>query len=202
MWKFRSLKGKDKWLFLLTLGVILCILAFPADKLIPRTSGERAGGGENEKTAAEEGDTKENMAYPVLAAVKDSYEAELERRVREILKNVDGVGQVDVMIVLKSSSEKVIHVDGSSSTSLTEEKDSSGGTRKVESQEQEQNTVMVSGNGETAPIIEKELRPELSGIIISAEGGDSLTVQAEISAAMEALFGLPAHKIKVLKRVE
>ena len=61
---------------------------------------------------------------------------------------------------------------------------------------------MGSCNGETGPIVEKELRPELSGIVISAQGGGNPTVQAEISAAMEALFGLPAHKIKVLKRVE
>lgn len=32
MWKFKSWKGKDKWLFLLTMGVILCILAFPMGK--------------------------------------------------------------------------------------------------------------------------------------------------------------------------
>ena len=37
-------------------------------------------------------------------------------------------------------------------------------------------------------------------IIISADGGGSSVVKAEISAAMEALFGLPSHKIKVLKR--
>ena len=52
------------------------------------------------------------------------------------------------------------------------------------------------------PIVEKELYPEISGIVISASGGGNPTVQAEISAAMEALFDLPAHKIKVLKRVE
>ena len=33
MWKFKWLKGKDKWLLLLTSGIILCILAFPAGRL-------------------------------------------------------------------------------------------------------------------------------------------------------------------------
>lgn len=50
--------------------------------------------------------------------------------------------------------------------------------------------------------MEKELRPEISGIVISAEGGGSAVVRAEVSEAMEALFGLPQHKIKVLKRVK
>ena len=60
---------------------------------------------------------------------------------------------------------------------------------------------MMSSGGGNEPVVQKELKPELSGIIISAAGGGSPAVQAEISAAMEALFGLPAHKIKVLKRV-
>ena len=137
-----------------------------------------------------------------FVGIGESQRPLLEQRVREILKNVDGVGAVDVMIVLKSSSEKVLHVDGSSSRTFTEEQDGNGGVRKIDSQEQGQSTVMGSCNGETGPIVEKELRPELSGIVISAQGGGNPTVQAEISAAMEALFGLPAHKIKVLKRVE
>ncbi len=232
MWKFKQWKGKDKWLFLLTIGIILCILAFPAERLTKKKAGEEYSAsrgsffaedrleGENQKngqyqtaagdevgkkedrdTQASDSDMAEN-ALAVMARVSDSYEAELEQRVREILKNVEGVGKVDVMIVLKSSGEKVVQVDGKNSHSLTEEQDSAGGIRKIENQEQEQNTVMVSGNGENVPVIAKELRPELSGIIISAEGGGNPAIQSEISAAMEALFGLPAHKIKVLKRVE
>ena len=209
MWRFKSLKGKDKWLLLLTIGIIFCILAFPTDRLNRKESADRASqpdirlDDEGEKNGGQQaGSGGFEEAVPAGAKAGDSYEAEMERRVREILKHVEGVGEVDVMIVLKSSAERVVHTDGSSSCSITEEQDSNGGTRKIKSQEQEQNTVMVSGSGESAPMIAKELYPEISGIIISAEGGGAPGVQAEISAAMEALFGLPAHKIKVLKRVE
>lgn len=233
MWKFKSWKGRDKWLFFLTIGVILCILAFPVESLTQKSravsgsvGGKQAaaaqglpgtaqtdkqsdgfmgsergggnGGGENGAAAGEATDA----ALAASAKVSDSYEAELEQRVREILKNVDGVGTVDVMIVLKSSAQKVVHTDSSTSRSITDEKDSGGGTRKIESEDNGSTTVFSSGDGQNTPIIEKELRPELSGIVISASGGGNPTVRAEISAAMEALFDLPAHKIKVLKRVE
>ena len=49
---------------------------------------------------------------------------------------------------------------------------------------------------------EQEMIPEVSGVVISADGGGSPIVQTEISQAMEALFGIPSHKIKVLKRVK
>lgn len=201
MLKFKSWKARDKWLFLLTMGVILCILAFPVERL----TGPAAAPAKTTKVTNAETESEEaGEAVQAAAAVKsgDSYEAELERRVREILKTVDGVGEVDVMIIVKSSPEKVLHVDRSSSYSLTEETDSNGGTRRLESEEQEGSTVLTTGDNKSTPIIEKEVKPELSGIIISATGGGSPAVRAEISAAMEALFDLPAHKIRVLKRVK
>ncbi len=75
----------------------------------------------------------------------------------------------------------------------------------MSSSQTEENTVLAGAGSSTSgssPIIEKEISPEISGIIISAEGGGSGRVKSEISEAMEALFGLPPHKIKVLKRVE
>lgn len=63
--------------------------------------------------------------------------------------------------------------------------------------------VMVSVNGEqTVSMFDENPSQEVLGIIISADGGGSSVVKAEISEAMEALFGLPSHKIKVLKRVK
>ena len=134
----------------------------------------------------------------------DSYEAGLEKRIASILSSVDGVGAVDVMVVLRSSGEKVLRVDRAESSDTTRETDSAGGTREASSSQWEENTVFAGqGTGSGAsPVVEKELLPEISGIIISAQGGGSPALQSEISQAMEALFGLPPHKIKVLKRVE
>lgn len=112
------------------------------------------------------------------------------------------MGEVDVMLTLKSSKEKVLHVDRDRSRSTTEEKDSAGGTRKSQTEEMKESSLTTGTSGTQEPVIEKELQPEIEGIIISARGGGSAQVKAEISEAMEALFGLPAHKIKVLKRVE
>ena len=130
------------------------------------------------------------------------YELRLEQRIRDVLKNVDGVGEVDVMLTLSSSSEKVLRVDKERRRATTSETDSSGGTRQQAEESLRESTVLAGGSGSGEPVVEKELTPELSGIVISAQGGGNASVQKEISEAMQALFGLPAHKIKVLKRVE
>ena len=154
--------------------------------------------------AAPAAEENNGVAQPAAAASAEAatYEKQLEQRVRELLMHVEGVGEVEVMIVLKSSEEKVYRVDKNLSSSLTDETDASGGKRLIDQREQEESTILTGQGDNQAPILEKELRPEVSGVVISCQGGGSARVQAEISSAMESLFDLPAHKIKVLKRVE
>lgn len=165
---------------------------------MPVSGGDKRKQAAEETVAAADGETLE-----AGAPVNLSYEAALEQRVKELLRFVDGVGKVDVMVVIASSGEKVLRVDKSERTEQTKEKVAAGGERDVNGRQTSENTVLTGtgGNG-GSPIVEKELKPEISGIVISAQGGGSPVVKAEISQAMEALFGLPPHKIKVLKRAE
>lgn len=208
--KFSGKMTKEKWLLLLLVGVLLMILSFPlpgsrrTGKDVESQSGQvsRNQGAvplwtgdaqENDPDAAldqaslngpgQDGDDPDSV-YPASASAggEGSYEAQMENRIKNILKSVDGVGKVDVMVVLKSSSEKVVHVDRTTNSSTTQEKDSGGGTRDVVNNQSQESTVLSgsgSGAGGNSPIIEKELSPELSGIIISAEGGGSPTVKAD-----------------------
>lgn len=200
--------GREKWLVLLIGGLILLILAVPtgwgsAAAAEAASVEERIG---SEPAALNSQSAAGEQISPLLSSGSGDpvrlYEKELEKRVKEILKNVEGVGTVDVMIMLHSSGEKIIHVDQERSRTSTEEQDSSGGTRKVMTEETSQTALMSGSSGSQEPVIEKEIQPEIAGVVISAQGGGSAQVKAEISEAMEALFGLPAHKIKVLKRVE
>lgn len=193
MYRLGGRMTKERWLMLLAAGAAVMLLAAP----FPGGGKEEAGGPDTGKSADADVPLK---AQGGETAGGGSYEEELEARVREILSHVEGVGQVDVMIVLKSSEERVVHVERSISESQTTEEDSQGGTRVTRSRDMEESALGTGGGSQ--PFVEKELRPELSGIVISAQGGGTPQVRAEISAAMEALFGLPAHKIKVLKRVD
>lgn len=188
--KLNLKSGKNKWLVMLAVGLIFLILAFPFGSVKK----------EDLKESSDPALLQREEAKAVENTV--SYERFLEQRLEEILSHVDGVGQVEVMIVLKSSEEKVWRVDRDTSYSITQETDQNGGSRRVESQEVTENTILSGQTRKEEPLLAKEMKPEISGVIISAEGGKSPQVQAEISAAVEALFDVPSHKIKVLKRIE
>ena len=211
-------KRNEKWLILLVLGLAILILYAPFGKKTSETgvlrerwaesetetnSGHRAG--QDKNGSSEESGSDVETGLPGTASKQDTnrlYELRLEQRIRDVLKKVDGVGEVDVMLTLFSSSEKVLRVDKERSRASTSETDSSGGTRQQADESLRESTVLAGSSGSGEPVVEKELAPEISGIVISAQGGGNASVQKEISEAMQALFGLPAHKIKVLKRVE
>lgn len=220
MWKLSGKIKKEQWLLLILAGAALMLLSMPGKKREDGSGSfyESGQGTEKKDNWGTEGggsllsgkEGEEAAAWGGQDSVKaagsftGSYEVQMEGRIKEILKSVDGVGEVDVMVVLKSSEEKVIRVDQNTSSSVTKEQDSGGGQREISQSDREETTIMTGtgGTGQSQPVIEKEICPEISGIIISASGGGSPQIKAEISEAMEALFGLPAHKIKVLKRVE
>ena len=208
-------KRNEKWLILLVLGLAILILYAPFGKKTSETgvwqsgerwaesgtgtnSGNRAG--QDKNGSSEESDSDVETGLPGTASRQDAnrlYELRLEQRIRDVLKKVDGVGEVDVMLTLFSSSEKVLRVDKERSRSATSETDSSGGTRQQADESLRESTVLAGSSGSGEPVVEKELAPEISGIVISAQGGGNASVQKEISEAMQALFGLPAHKISI-----
>ena len=120
--KLNLKSGKNKWLVMLAVGLIFLILAFPF-------------GSEKKEDLEESSDSVSLQREETeTAAAAVSYERFLEQRLEDILSHVDGVGQVEVMIVLKSSEEKVWRVDRDTSYSITQETDQNGGSRRVESQ--------------------------------------------------------------------
>ena len=104
-WKKDLLKSgwklnKEKLIFLFCSGLLLFIIALPT-----------GNGEKEEKTAGQMQEIKTQEAGTAVSDGDSEYEKELEDRIRAILSQVEGVGEVDVMVVLKSSEEKVFHVD-------------------------------------------------------------------------------------------
>lgn len=129
------------------------------------------------------------------------YETYLEKKTADILRQVDGVGEVTVMITLKSGGQKIIEKDQSSTSQTTEESDSAGGVRTVEDTVSDKTSIYEQqSDGSSVPYVSKELSPEVEGVVVIADGGDNAVTAKSITEAVQALFGVEAHKIKIMKR--
>ena len=126
-----------------------------------------------------------------------------EEKTARTLQYVEGVGKAEVMITLKSSSQKVIEKDQQSSSQTTEEEDSEGGTRTLNDISSDKTSIYEqNSDGSQSPYVSKELTPEIEGVVVIADGGDNAVVVQNITEAVQALFGVEAHKIKIMKRAD
>lgn len=173
-------KGPSNWFILLCVGLILFFLS----STILDT----------------QNNTKKNnilTSDKVQEQKKQSYEEEMEERLKSILSTVNGAGNVEVMLTISYGKELVLADDTTLEQNTAQEKDNTGGTRDTKNYTQEKKIVMKNGNNE--PVVIKEIEPKIEGIIIVSEGGDDLVVQNNLRKAAQALFNIPAHKIEVFK---
>ena len=144
------------------------------------------------KTAVESQDTADTDV--------DISQSDTEKRLEELFGNIDGAGNVKVMITYKSGPEKVLATETKSSEESSQERDTDGTERTSKNVSSEINMAYSQNNMSSGePFIVKEKTPEIEGIVVVAEGGDDVVVKDAISKAAQALFNVPAHKVEVLK---
>ena len=178
--------GIDKLVLIIAAGVVLIICSIPS------------GGKENKDN------TTSNIKTNTQQNVTDmTYELQLESKLEEILTNIEGVGNVRVMITLKSTSEKVIKEDSQFSRSDTNEEDGQGGNRQISNITSQDDSIFTTDEaGNNVPYVIKEITPQIEGVAVIAQGGDNAGVAASITNTIEALFGVSTYKISVSKMKE
>ena len=119
---------------------------------------------------------------------------QLTSELEEAFSHMSGVGKTKVVILYADGGEASVLQDEKSSRSLTEEKDSAGGSRRVEEEDRDRTTVSdASGQ----PYVLKETAPAIQGVLILAEGASSAVVREQLMRAAQALKGVPDTNIQV-----
>lgn len=176
----KSFPKKNQLLVLLLAGILLVVIALP-------TSGKQA--------KKEMGNTGAQTEY----TSSEGYENKMEEKLNGILKQVEGVGEVQTMITLKTSAEKVVEKDREENSQSVEETDQGGGKRVTEDNSSGETTIYGNSSTEGEPYVSKEISPQIEGILVIANGGDQAIVIQNITEAIQALFDVDTHKIKIMK---
>ena len=179
----------DKWfqkenlVVMILAGILLVVIALP-------TNEDREE--ENVLTmygSADIGEIQHGQAEKTLETYKDNgedtetetddYITSLEKKLADILSKIKGAGEVHVMITLQESEELIVEKD-----------------KAAESEE----TVYESEGGMSIPYVIKTVYPKVEGVVVVAEGAGTGKVTQHITEAVQALFSIEIHKIKVMGR--
>lgn len=125
---------------------------------------------ENENTI-----TEENTQETDQSLQEQDWQTKMEERLVEMLEQVQGVGKAEVFLTCEGTQEKVVEKD---ETETVYERDS---------------------RGNQTPYVSAEIYPQVTGVLVVAQGGDNPVVIQNIQEAVQVLFQVEAHKIKVMK---
>lgn len=184
--KEKPLKKSD-WLIVVLAGILLMIVVLPTGSGKERTR----IGTETEKT--DEAEMKEGRIQEIHQT------NDMEEKLEGILSQIEGAGEVRVMITYEDGGTQVVEKDEQTAANTTSETDSAGGIRTTNDVQNQKNTVYDEAEGGNTPFVAKELTPKIEGVLVVAAGGDKREVQQNISEAVLALFHVDAHRIKIVK---
>ena len=195
-WSLKKFKwNRDTFLILVLIGLIIFVVFVPLESKQKESVNKS---NETDKTASIVEEISANTA--TTSSEEEEYVAMLTNQLEGVLTCMEGVGKARVMITLKSSSEQVIEKDISTTRQSSVETDSSGGSRTTNDMDNGESTIYQEDNsGNKSPYVVKKIHPTVEGVIVVAQGGGNATISKNITDMIQALFGIEAHKIVVVK---
>lgn len=131
--------------------------------------------------------SSDDTAYKSTSTTE--YAAMLEEKLGNVLKEINGVGNVSVMITLSSGPEYIYATNVEEKTNTN----TSGGSTTT-SVTTTTEPIIISNE----MVIVKEIMPAVGGVIVVSSGAGDTKVKLEILRAIQALLDVPQANIEVL----
>lgn len=181
-------------LLLLALGILLMFSSdfFQKKQTVPITTQKQTDNNTNEVQTF-------SQKNPSLSQVEKD-EKKFEDQLKNALEGIIGVSDVTVVVNLASSDIKVLEKDTVVRNQKTDETDRDGGKRTVDDQSTDSKVVIVREGDKEVPIVIKEDKPGVRGVIITAKGADNIEIKKNILDAVTRLLGVPSHRVSILAK--
>lgn len=196
---------KDQLLIMILSGILLCVIAFPTKKNSDSEKKETDILDSTYDRIGKKQTQQEESAYDEAGAAQAfscdySYAEYWEERLEQSLAGIENAGEIDVLITLRESGERIVEKDIPEETHETAEADAEGGSRTITERTLSEETVYtVNEEGQNVPYVRKIRQPVVEGVVVIAQGGDQAAVKQNIIDSIQVLFGIDANKIRVVK---
>lgn len=191
---------KENFVVMFLMGLLLLIIVWPvSDK---KTESKQQQSGISDRVSSIMENNQEEVAEPQQTHTGQdwfTYASVLEDTLEEVLSTMEGAGKVKVMVTLKASGESVVEKDITTGIDASTQVNADGGSHNTSGNEKTGTTVYVKEDNVSYPYVKQVICPEIAGVVVSVQGGNSQTINKNITEAIQALFGIEAHKIKIIK---
>ncbi|MEW9677500.1 stage III sporulation protein AG [Lentibacillus sp. L22] len=153
------------------------------------------------KTNQPDQDTNSTFAKKESATSDvDELEASYEKDLETMLDKIQGISDAEVMVNLNSTKVKVYEKNLITDQQTTDESDKNGGTRDVEDNSEETETVLVRQGDKEVPLLIQTKKPDVRGVFVVAKGVDHATVKKWVIESVARVLDVPVHKVSVMPK--
>lgn len=179
-------KEKKKLIALLSVGLVCLIAVLGIDFMQNKDNSS----GDDKKNATSVSTAKEDAKK----TSSEKQEEDLEKKLTKILKQINGAGDVNVMITYENSKELEPAYNSNSTNETTSETDSSGGERTVTTSS-ENKTIVTSESSK--PIIVRTTEAKIKGVIVVSSGATNAKVKETLYDAVQTALQISGHQVEV-----
>lgn len=201
-WKLKDSQNKKptKLGYLVIVGLLGALLLLVSGLFTEQKEPDKQSTQQTQQSpAAETEETfakKENNASSSTTDLEAAYEQDLVG----LLEKIKGVSEVEVMVNLNSTHQKIYEKNLIIGQQTSEETDQNGGERIVEDENEEQQVVLVRQGDQEVPLLVETRKPEVRGVLVVAKGAEQATVQEWVVQAVSRVLDVPTHRISVMPK--
>ncbi|MGM7701927.1 stage III sporulation protein AG [Pseudalkalibacillus sp. Hm43] len=191
----KKLNRKSQYILLiLGFGVAMMLIQNLIQSPEPTSVMNMAAGDQESKPTFSMG--KSDDPSSLIRELEEHYENQL----KELLDEMIGVQDAEVMVILDSTFRKIVEKEISKQESTTDETDKNGGKRKSTTSQTDEKVIIIDGKGGKEPFIVSVEKPQVTGVLIVADGAENLQVKNWIIEAVSRVFDMPSHKVSVIAK--
>lgn len=135
----------------------------------------------------------------VLDSDSASFVSQTETRLREILSQVQGVGEVDVLVTLESGRKAVYAVNEKQTQEAVTTYADGAPSREEETGGMEQSYLLVDSGGGKSPLVLTNAEPVIRGVVVVCGGAQSPVTREAVMDAVTTALGIGANQVCILK---
>jgi stage III sporulation protein AG len=185
---------QNKWLLVLAVIGIACLLigSFwkPADSGRPTAAqpASAVSSGASGQTAVQSAATQDSTDPTIL------YEAVYDKKLADMLRQIQGVNDVSVMVKLDTSASLKV------ATNTKETRQNQGGNganASTTTTVDESVFTQRLSDGSSTPFVVESSAPKVRGVLVVVDAQDFFVAKSEIIEAIKNVLDVPAYKISV-----
>lgn len=130
----------------------------------------------------------------------DLYKQQIENELTAVIENIEGTGNVKVLVTLETGVEYVYENEESNGTSLTEDYSGDSQTKMQKSNSNNKNIILTDdGCGGKKPLLKTEIQPTVKGVVVVCDGGDNEEVAEKIENLVTVALNISSKNVCVSK---